>query len=110
MPFGILKPECFKCKSVDSSIWRKIKNNLDDEVKEEIICNDCSIELKKTRVYLNDRSDLKLEYDNQEENELINYDSQQLNKLFFVSQPMTRRASKDWQQSHCVPQSFYAGN
>jgi len=50
----------------------------------------------------------------EEENDLINYDSQQLNKLFFVAQPIARRPSKDgnlanW-QSHCVAQSFYAGN
>lgn len=53
MPFGSLKPVCFRCKIEESTIWRKVRP--DDEVagKEEIICNDCSIELKKTRVYLN---------------------------------------------------------
>ena len=48
MPFGSLKPVCARCRSVESLIWRKVP--ADD--KEEIICNNCSIELKKTRVYL----------------------------------------------------------
>lgn len=69
------------------------------------------MELEQLRLQLtkqeNKRRNRRRNNSSEEENDLINYDSQQLNKLFF--QPITRRPSKDWQQTHIV-QSFYAGN
>lgn len=79
------------------------------------------MELEQLRSQLtkqeNKRRNRRRNNSSEEENDLINYDSQQqLNKLFFVTQPIARRQSKDgnltnW-QSHCqsIPQSFYAGN
>ena len=67
MPFGSLKPVCFRCSSVESLIWRKVQAD-EQSNKEEIICNSCSIELKKTRVYLDtgDRGGLSKGEDGQE--------------------------------------------
>ena len=70
MPFGTIKPICFRCNSTDSSIWRKVQNEHSN--KEEIICNDCSIELKKTRVYLNEKTNLLLNKDDNQEKETTN--------------------------------------
>lgn len=66
MPFGSFKPVCFRCSTEESSIWRKILNE-EQSNKEEIICNNCSVELRKTRVYLDPNDDklIKIE-DNQE--------------------------------------------
>ena len=66
MPFGSLKPVCSRCSSVESLIWRKVQ--ADEQSKKEIICNSCSIELKKTRVYLDagDRGSLSKGEDGQE--------------------------------------------
>ena len=75
--------------------------------------DELQMELEQLRSQLakqeNKRRNRRRNNSSEEENDLINYDSQQLNKLFFVTQPITRLETKDWQQTHIVPQ-FYAGN